>query len=158
TGGSTSGASTITQQLIKLNVLGNSSKSYTRKLDEAILAIGMTVNGQYSKQDILAMYLNTVGYGNENYGIEAAAENYFHLTPTDIDLSKGIDALDPFEKDFVNKQIDSGCLNKNKLPKSVSMSGAWQLQPWQALLLAGVPQNPNIHNPYHNPEDALGRM
>ncbi|HEY7849226.1 MAG TPA: biosynthetic peptidoglycan transglycosylase, partial [Ktedonobacterales bacterium] len=70
------GGSTITQQLLKLNVLG-SHDDYTRKLQEAILAVGMTESGTYTKQQILQMYLNSIGYGHEAYGIDSAAQIYF---------------------------------------------------------------------------------
>lgn len=70
------GGSTITQQLIKQNILG-AHETYTRKLEEAILSVGMTETGTYSKQQILAMYLNSIDYGHEAYGIESAAQVYF---------------------------------------------------------------------------------
>jgi membrane peptidoglycan carboxypeptidase len=70
------GGSTITQQLIKQNILG-AHETYTRKLQEAILAVGLTETGAYSKQQVLAMYLNSISYGHEAYGIESAAQVYF---------------------------------------------------------------------------------
>jgi len=73
------GASTITQQLLKLNILGG-NETYTRKLKEAVLAVGMTETGTYSKQQILQMYLNSIGYGHEAYGIDSAAQIYFGYT------------------------------------------------------------------------------
>ena len=73
----TQGGSTITQQLIKQQVL-NSDVSFTRKLDEAILAVGLTVNGVYSKRQILEMYLNSIPYSPTAYGIDAAAQEYFN--------------------------------------------------------------------------------
>ena len=75
-GGISQGGSTITQQLLKLNILG-SHETYTRKLKEAILSVGMTETGTYSKQQILQMYLNSIDYGHEAYGIDAAAQIYF---------------------------------------------------------------------------------
>ncbi len=73
-----SGASTITQQLAR-NVLltpeERTEQSFTRKVKEAILAV--EINRQYSKQQILEIYLNQIYYGNMAYGIEAAAETYF---------------------------------------------------------------------------------
>ena len=75
-GGISQGGSTITQQLLKLNILG-SHETYTRKLKEAILSVGMTETGAYSKQQILQMYLNSIDYGHEAYGIDAAAQIYF---------------------------------------------------------------------------------
>jgi membrane peptidoglycan carboxypeptidase len=70
------GGSTITQQLVKQLVVGN-SPDITRKLSEIILAPQVT--GHYSKQDILEMYLNTIYYGHQAYGIDAAATIYFGL-------------------------------------------------------------------------------
>jgi membrane peptidoglycan carboxypeptidase len=70
------GGSTITQQLIKLLVVGNSG-DVTRKLSEIVLA--PQVNSHYSKQDIMEMYLNTIYYGHQAYGIDAAATVYFGL-------------------------------------------------------------------------------
>jgi membrane peptidoglycan carboxypeptidase len=76
-GSAAQGGSTITQQLVKNMVLENQSKAIQRKLNEAILAVGITLN--YTKDQILEMYLNTIDYGNQNQGIEAAARNYFGL-------------------------------------------------------------------------------
>lgn len=75
------GGSGITQQLVKNTVLNN-DPTFDRKIKEAILAVGITQN--YSKQQILEMYLNSIGYGlsayNESlYGVDAAAEAYFGL-------------------------------------------------------------------------------
>jgi penicillin-binding protein 1A len=71
-----SGASTITQQLIKQNVL-SSDPTFARKIEEAILALGMTTQGTYTKRQILEMYLNSIPYGPVSYGIDAAASRYF---------------------------------------------------------------------------------
>ena len=70
------GGSTITQQLIKQLIVGNAS-TMTRKLQELVLA--PQVNTTYSKQDIMDMYLNTIYYGHQAYGIDAAATVYFGL-------------------------------------------------------------------------------
>ncbi len=71
-----SGASTITQQLIK-NALVGPAPTFDRKLREMILALGTTQ--EYSKQQILTFYLNTIYYGEQAYGIDAAAHIYFNL-------------------------------------------------------------------------------
>ncbi|MFZ1721635.1 MAG: transglycosylase domain-containing protein [Microgenomates group bacterium] len=68
------GGSTITQQLVK-NRLLSSEKTFTRKIRELILAV--LVEGTYTKNEILEMYLNTVAYGGATYGIEEAAQKYF---------------------------------------------------------------------------------
>jgi membrane peptidoglycan carboxypeptidase len=72
----TQGASTITQQLIKQNIL-NSNETFDRKLREAILAVGMTTQGVYTKSQIMQMYLNSIPYGEQAYGIDSAATAYF---------------------------------------------------------------------------------
>src|SRR5713226_9622370 len=71
------GASTITQQLIKTELFLNQPRTLQVKAEEAILAYGLTQ--QYPKWKIMEMYLNAVYYGDLNYGIEAAAQNYFGL-------------------------------------------------------------------------------
>lgn len=70
------GGSTITQQLIKQNVL-NSDPTFTRKIKEAILSLGLTSQGVFTKSQIIEMYLNSIPYGPTAYGIDAAATAYF---------------------------------------------------------------------------------
>jgi membrane peptidoglycan carboxypeptidase len=83
TGGSTQGGSTITQQYVK-NAFLTQEQSFSRKFQELFLAIKLDNN--YSKDEILQNYLNTIYFGRGAYGIEAAAETYFgvpaaQLTP-----------------------------------------------------------------------------
>lgn len=68
------GASTITQQLVKARIIGD-EYSLQRKIREAILAIQVTRT--YSKREILELYFNQIYYGNQAYGVKAAAETYF---------------------------------------------------------------------------------
>lgn len=68
------GGSTITQQLVR-NLYISNERTLQRKLKEACLALKL--NDAWSKQRILATYLNQVYYGNLAYGIEAAAQTYF---------------------------------------------------------------------------------
>ena len=75
--------STITQQLIK-NVLLDSRQTFSRKIKEIILAI--SVEGKYSKDQILEMYLNEVPYGGSFVGIGSAAKGYFNKAPKDLTL------------------------------------------------------------------------
>ena len=79
------GASTISQQLIKLSHL-TSEKTISRKAEEAALAYEM--ERQYSKEDILEMYLNYVYFGGGDYGIEAAAEGYFGVHASNLTLDQ----------------------------------------------------------------------
>src|SRR5438270_10149050 len=71
------GGSTITQQLVKNQLFLTEPRTIQIKSEEAILAYGLT--RQYAKWKIMEMYLNTVYYGDLNYGIEAAAHDYFNL-------------------------------------------------------------------------------
>ncbi len=70
------GGSTITQQLIKNLVVGNEN-TVARKLQEIVLV--PELNNLYSKTDIMEMYLNSIYYGEQAYGIDAAASVYFGL-------------------------------------------------------------------------------
>ncbi|GCE26251.1 hypothetical protein KDA_17350 [Dictyobacter alpinus] len=70
------GGSTITQQLIK-NLLVGSEANVLRKLQEFVLT--PEINSRYSKSDIIEMYLNTIYFGHQAYGIDAAASAYFGL-------------------------------------------------------------------------------
>ena len=79
------GASTITQQLIKLTHL-DSRKELSRKVDEAILAVQL--ERIYGKDQILEMYLNTVYFGGGYYGLETAARGYFGVSAAELSLDQ----------------------------------------------------------------------
>ena len=79
------GGSTITQQLIK-NLFLSSKRIMSRKAEEALLAVEM--EHYYTKDEILTMYLNTVYYGHNYYGIREAAEGYFGTTPGRLTLGQ----------------------------------------------------------------------
>jgi membrane peptidoglycan carboxypeptidase len=126
-GGSTQGASTITQQYVKnflINVVDRNNKTaqaqdqaqtVVRKLREAKMA--MTLDQEWSKNNILTGYLNVVQFGSSGigpYGVGAAAAAYFDTTP-----------------------------DKLTVP--------------QAALLAGMVNNPILYNPYKHPQQALAR-
>jgi len=82
------GGSTITQQLARNMGVGGLTrqKSYGRKFNELIIARQITNN--YTKQQILEMYLNQVNYGSGAYGVEAAAEVYFNKHAKQLDLAQ----------------------------------------------------------------------
>ena len=80
------GASTITQQLIKLTHL-SSEKTISRKLQEIVLA--RQLEKQMSKDEILEAYLNTVYFGNGAYGIATAADVYFSKNVNDLSIAEG---------------------------------------------------------------------
>jgi 1A family penicillin-binding protein len=79
------GASTLTQQLIKISIVGG-ERSYFRKIKEALLA--MRLEKKYTKDQILKMYLNEAPYGSTNYGIEAASQSYFKKSAIDLNLQE----------------------------------------------------------------------
>lgn len=79
------GGSTITQQLVK-NALLTPEKSFTRKIKELILAI--QAESLYTKDQILELYLNQVGYGGTSHGIEEASWTYFGKSARDLTLAE----------------------------------------------------------------------
>ena len=79
------GGSTLTQQLVK-NTLLTDDRSYIRKYQELFMAIAVEQN--YSKDQILEMYLNSVYYGENAFGIEDAAKVYFGKAPKDLTLAE----------------------------------------------------------------------
>ncbi|GAB4511639.1 MAG: hypothetical protein OHK0046_09990 [Anaerolineae bacterium] len=78
-----SGGSTITQQVARNLVLQSNEVSAARKVDELVVAGELT--NRYSKNEVLELYLNDVTfYGNQTYGIEAAAQFYFNKAAADL--------------------------------------------------------------------------
>lgn len=97
----TQGGSTITQQVIKNNLL-TQDKSFTRKIAEILLA--PTVEEMFSKDKIMEFYCNSNFYGNRCYGVEAASQYYFGKSCADLEpheaavligLSNSPSAYDP---------------------------------------------------------------
>ncbi len=84
--GQLEGGSTITQQFVKLNENWIGHVTIWRKIKEVYLAYD--VSRSYSKAEILTGYLNIVPYGGPDYGIEAAAQDYFHTTPAKLTLAQ----------------------------------------------------------------------
>ena len=79
------GASTISQQLIKNTHLDN-NKTLQRKVNEMLLA--KELEREYSKKEILEMYVNTIYFGRNAYGIETAANVYFNKSATELTVSE----------------------------------------------------------------------
>ncbi len=77
------GGSTITMQLMRQSHL-STQKTVARKLEEMYLSLMM--ESQYSKDQILEMYLNYIYFGNGAYGLQAAAETYFGVNAQDLTL------------------------------------------------------------------------
>jgi penicillin-binding protein 1A len=79
------GGSTITQQLVKIQLL-TPQRSVTRKVQEVVLAIAL--EQRYSKDQILTMYLNRVYFGHGAYGIGAASRTYFNKDAKDMTVAQ----------------------------------------------------------------------
>ncbi len=82
-GSKSQGGSTITQQFARNSILTR-EKSFIRKIKEIVLAI--EINERYTKDQILALYLNEIPYGQNAYGIEAASQSYFGKHAKDLTL------------------------------------------------------------------------
>src|SRR5260370_5430723 len=80
------GGSTITQQLVKNYLLSSNSRSLDR--NTRALVLSGQLDGQYTKDQILEMYLNTIFYGNQSFGVEAASQTYFGTSARQLDLAQ----------------------------------------------------------------------
>ena len=80
------GASTITEQVVKLNKGWQDPLSIQEKIEE--IGLSVVLSRDYSKQQILNAYLNIAPYGNIDYGVEAAAEDYFHTSAANLTLAQ----------------------------------------------------------------------
>jgi penicillin-binding protein 1A len=125
-GGGVQGASTIEEQFIKNALQAQSHRTIFEKLKEAALAYQLS--HKWSKEKILAAYLNTIYFGNGAYGIEAAAQTYFGHDVNHI-----------------------GCGTPNH---ELCVS---ELQPWEAAMLAGIIQSPTQYDPASHPGAARER-
>ena len=127
------GGSTITQQLVKIQLL-TPQKSVTRKIHEMVLAIAL--EERFSKDQILTMYMNRVYYGHGAYGVGAAARTYFSkdakdLTPAQAAFLAGLvqapSAYDPQvhyalaherEAYVLNGMVSTGALKQDEADKA----------------------------------------
>jgi penicillin-binding protein 1A len=121
------GASTITQQVAKNFLLGN-ERSFERKIREMLLAL--RIESAYSKEKILELYLNEIFFGLGNYGIAAAALNYFGKSVHELTISeaaylaglpKGPNNYHPFRNPeaalerrryVINRMVDDGYISR----------------------------------------------
>ena len=84
-GGGEFGGSTLTQQLAKMTLL-STERGFLRQYQAFSVAIA--IEQRYTKDEILAMYLNSAFFGNSSFGIEQAAQNYFDKDPADLTLAE----------------------------------------------------------------------
>ena len=124
------GGSTISQQLIK-NIFLTRSKSFGRKAEELILAIDLEMN--YSKDEILELYLNTIYFGSGFYGIYDASIGYFGIAPSELNLAEsamlaGIPNAPSVYSPYVNFML----AKKRQLVVLESMERAGYITPTQS--------------------------
>ena len=79
------GGSTITQQTVK-NLFLTSDATFTRKLEELVLSMNLEKN--FDKDEILELYLNSIYFGSDFYGIYDAAHGYFDKEPADLTIAE----------------------------------------------------------------------
>ena len=79
------GASTVTMQLVK-NLFLNRERTISRKLVEAVMAV--RVEQIFDKDNILEMYLNTIYWGHNNYGVQTASQSYFNKPASKLNLAE----------------------------------------------------------------------
>ncbi len=143
------GASTITQQLAR-NLFSNFDKTWNRKLKEAWYAFRLEIN--YSKDEILEAYLNTINYGNGVYGIENASYYYFNKSAKNLNLAeasmlagipKAPNVYSPLNNVDIAKERQSVILNNmvlnNKIDKD-EMDDAFETE----LIYVGKKQKLNL--------------
>ncbi|WP_045515962.1 transglycosylase domain-containing protein [Neobacillus niacini] len=132
-GAKVQGASTITQQYAR-NLFLEHDKTWTRKLHEAFYAIRIEMN--YSKEEILEGYLNTIYYGNGAYGVQAASQFYYGKNASELSLAessmlagvpKGPSYYSPLEslenatkrqKIILNTMVENGYIKKETAQKT----------------------------------------
>jgi len=146
-GNSTQGASTITQQYVKVLYL-NQERTYTRKAKEAILSL--KIQRQMSKQQILEGYLNTIYFGRGAYGVQAAAEAYFDIPASKLNLRQSAVIAsvlnNPTQFDPANGPTHKAALKSRYTYVLAGMAKAGNITPAQATTAAEhLPKFPKQH-------------
>ena len=150
TGGQLEGASTITQQLVRNTALSEEATDITleRKAREAELALEM--EKQYSKEEILNMYLNTINYGDGCYGIEAAAQNYFQVSAKKLTLKQAatLAGIPQSPTAFNPKENPEKCLERrNQVLGTMLAAGDISQKKYDKLVKSGLDLNPAPEEP-----------
>lgn len=149
--GSKQGGSTITQQLVKLTQDWTQKRTFTRKLKELILAVEL--ERTYTKDEILTGYLNAAPYGSVDYGVQAAASDYFHKSAKDLTLAesaflaaipKSPSIYSPYNKEYFDKaallsrqhyvldsMVQTGKLKKSEAEEAKKVDVLAEVQPQQ---------------------------
>lgn len=163
-GGARQGASTLSQQYVENYYIGNPTKTYFDKMEEALIAL--KINRSQSKDEILDNYMNTIFFGRNSYGIEAAAQAFFGRPASELTLSEaamlagiipspnGWDpAVDPLQaqerwRRVLNLMVEDGYISQavadeQTFPETISpeqAQKAFQLSGWSGYLVQQVKQ------------------
>jgi penicillin-binding protein 1A len=139
------GASTITQQYVK-NAYLTHDQTWRRKIKEALIAVEIE-RKKDDKDEILADYLNTVYFGNNAYGVEAAAETYFNKSVEDLTVAESAALVGllwspstlgedreaaRYQRDLViDKMADAGYISRHDSIEALeeSMPRRWPMAP-----------------------------
>ncbi len=160
------GASTISQQLVKLTHL-SSEKTLARKAEELYLSIQL--EAMFEKDEILEMYLNTIYFGEGAYGVQAASEVYFDKDVSDLTLAEGAalaatikapSAYSPAADAEANR-TRRGYILDTMLENGMIDAGQAEAARAEELTLSGRPQRVNAHGWFvdaalEEAEDILG--
>lgn len=160
------GASTISQQLVKLTHL-SSEKTLARKAEELYLSIQL--EAMFEKDEILEMYLNTICFGEGAYGVQAASEVYFDKDVSDLTLAEGAalaatikapSAYSPAADAEANR-TRRGYILDTMLENGMIDAGQAEAARAEELTLSGRPQRVNAHGWFvdaalEEAEDILG--
>ncbi len=132
------GASTISQQLVK-NALLTNEKTYARKIKEIILA--MKMEKKFSKDDILEMYLNTIYFGSNAYGIENASKVYFNKSAKDLTLNEVCVLAGIIKSPYTYSPItnyENSVNRKNLVAKQLFKAKDINAQEYNAVINSGI--------------------
>lgn len=160
------GASTISQQLVKLTHL-SSEKTLARKAEELYLSIQL--EAMFEKDEILEIYLNTIYFGEGAYGVQAASEVYFDKDVSDLTLAEGAalaatikapSAYSPAADAEANR-TRRGYILDTMLENGMIDAGQAEAARAEELTLSGRPQRVNAHGWFvdaalEEAEDILG--
>jgi membrane peptidoglycan carboxypeptidase len=125
------GASTISQQVIK-NTHLSGDRTIKRKLQE--IKLTKTLEKNYSKDEILEMYLNTIYFGNKAYGIENAAQTYFKKTARELSIAEGATLAAIIRGPAVyspNVNLEKCLTRRNYILKLMKDDGVISADEWQ---------------------------
>ena len=148
------GASTLTQQLARNLYIGTPSHTLGRKITEACLA--MKLADKLPKRSILARYLNVVYYGNQAYGVAAAAQTYFSKRASQLTVGQAalISGLPQAPSDYDPFRDPGAALRRRNevldamLKTHALKPGAWRFARKQPLGLHPGTLYKTIHEPY----------